>query len=231
MKPILILLLFVLNFATTAQKNMHHRWDNMLQEFVSEDGHVNYEGWLSEKDNLNAYIKTLEQIPPHESDSKNHKLSYWINTYNALTVQLILKNFPLKSIKDIKSPWDIKCFVIGGKFYSLGDIEHKILRKMNEPRIHFAINCASESCPILWNRAYQEKQLEQQLTEATKCFLKDESKNEITSDLLKLSPIFLWFRKDFGSKEERLAFIERYSGIVLKDPKIDYLYYDWSLNK
>jgi hypothetical protein len=148
-----------------------------------------------------------------------------------LTVQLILENYPLKSIKEIKSPWDTPCFSTGGKEYSLGDIEHKILRKMDEPRIHFAINCASASCPNLLNRAFQEKQLESQLVEVTESFLKDPTKNKINSDQLELSKIFLWFGKDFGSKAERLSFIEVYSGVRLDRPKIDYLSYDWSLNE
>ena len=231
MNPTLILIIIYLNLTATVQKNVHHRWNTMLQEYVGDDGRVDYKGWHEERDNLSAYIKTLQQFPPNESDSKNHKISYWINTYNALTVQLILKNYPVSSIKDIKSPWDIDNFIIDEKRYSLGDIEHRILRKMKEPRIHFAINCASESCPKLWNNAFQEKQLEQQLTKATERFLKDPSKNVITPNHLKLSKIFLWFGKDFGSKKERLKFIERYSGIILKNPKIAYLSYDWSLNQ
>ena len=148
-----------------------------------------------------------------------------------MTVQLVLKNYPLESIKDIKDPWEIKCFNTQEKSYTLGEIEHEILRKMEEPRIHFAINCASQSCPNLWNKAFQEKQLEAQLVCVTESFLKDKSKNEIYPTRLKLSRIFLWFGKDFGSKEERLEFIQRYSGVRLSNPKIDYLPYDWSLNK
>ena len=231
MNPTLILIIIYLNFTASLQKNVHHRWNSMLQEYVSDDGRVNYKGWLEQRDNLNAYIKTLQQFPPNESDSKNHKISYWINTYNALTVQLILKNYPVSSIKDIKSPWDIDNLKIEEKLYSLGDIEHKILRKMKEPRIHFAINCASKSCPRLWNKAFQEKQLEQQLTEATERFLNDSSKNIITPKHLKLSKIFLWFGKDFGSRKEKLKFIERYSGIRIENPKIAYLSYDWGLNQ
>jgi hypothetical protein len=102
---------------------------------------------------------------------------------------------------------------------------------MDEPRIHFAINCASASCPTLWNKAFQEKQMESQLTEVTQAFFKDKSKNEIQHKQLKLSRIFLWFGKDFGSKKERLDFIAHYSGISLSNPKIDYLPYDWNLNE
>ena len=147
MKPSLYLFLFLFTISLTAQKNIHHRWNSMLQTYVSDDGKVNYKDWMNDRDNLNAYIQTLASTPLLESDSKNAKLAYWINAYNALTVQLILKHYPLKSIKEIKQPWDTTCFSIGEKSYTLGDIEHKILRKMDEPRIHFAINCASASCP------------------------------------------------------------------------------------
>ena len=102
---------------------------------------------------------------------------------------------------------------------------------MGEPRIHFAINCASASCPQLLNQSYREKQLEIQLTERTQVFLMDITKNKLQTDRLELSRIFLWFGNDFGSKEERLEFISNYSGMNLEGPKIDYLPYDWSLNE
>ena len=102
---------------------------------------------------------------------------------------------------------------------------------MDEARIHFAINCASASCPKLKNEAYQEKQLEAQLTEATRDFLMDTTKNKLSEERLQLSRIFLWFGNDFGSKAERLEFISQYSGLNLNRPKIDYLTYDWSLNQ
>jgi hypothetical protein len=231
MKYISPLLLFFFCFSAIAQKNIHHRWNNQLQKYVSEAGTVDYKSWQNDQENLEAYLETLAQFPPSENSSKNHKLAYWINAYNALTVQLILKNYPLKSIKEIKSPWDNPIFSTGGNQYSLGDIEHKILRKMDEPRIHFAINCASASCPKLLNSAFQEKQLEQQLVEVTQSFLKDPTKNIIQPDQLELSKIFLWFGKDFGSKADRLSFIAKYSGVSLDRPKIDYLTYDWSLNE
>ena len=131
MKPSLYLFLFLFTVSLTAQKNIHHRWNSMLQTYVSDDGKVNYKDWMNDRDNLDAYIRTLASTPLLESDSKNAKLAYWINAYNALTVQLILKHYPLKSIKEIKQPWDTTCFSIGEKSYTLGDIEHKILRKMD----------------------------------------------------------------------------------------------------
>jgi hypothetical protein len=203
----------------------------MLEKYVDTLGQVDYQNWLTEKDQLDAYLQTLEKLPPLEQASKEAKLAYWINAYNALTVQLILENYPLKSIRDLDKPWDTICFQLKGKSYTMGAIEHEILRKMNEPRIHFAINCASASCPQLLNQAYREKQLETQLTERTRVFLMDTTKNKLQTDRIELSRIFLWFGNDFGSKEERLEFISNYSGMNLEGPKIDYLPYDWSLNE
>ena len=203
----------------------------MLEKYVDKLGQVDYQNWLKEKDQMDAYLQTLEKLPPLEQASKEAKLAFWINAYNALTVQLILENYPLKSIRDLDKPWDTICFQLKGKSYTLGAIEHEILRKMNEPRIHFAINCASASCPQLLNQAYREKQLETQLTERTRVFLMDTTKNKLQTDRIELSRIFLWFGNDFGSKEERLEFISNYSGMNLERPKIDYLPYDWSLNE
>jgi hypothetical protein len=203
----------------------------MLEKYVDTLGQVDYQNWLTEKDQLDAYLQTLEKLPPLEQASKEAKLAYWINAYNALTVQLILENYPLKSIRDLDKPWDTICFQLKGKSYTMGAIEHEILRKMNEPRIHFAINCASASCPQLLNQAYREKQLETQLTERTRVFLMDTTKNKLQTDRIELSRIFLWFGNDFVSKEERLEFISNYSGMNLERPKIDYLPYDWSLNE
>ena len=122
------------------------RWGQMLGKYVSDSGKVNYLAWQNESAELNAYLEGLANMPPQENWPLTQKLAYWINAYNALTIGLIIKNYPLKSIKEIKFPWKTKCFNDGKNNYSLGDIEHKILRKMNEPRIHFAINCASKSC-------------------------------------------------------------------------------------
>jgi len=229
-KRLPFLLFFLFTTFVFSQKNIHHRWDGMLKKFVSPSGQVNYKEWVKEQENIENYLFTLAQFPPTERTSAAAQLAYWINAYNALTVQLILKHYPVKSIKDIDNPWDTECFTVKGKEYTLGAIEHELLRKMGEPRIHFAINCASVSCPKLLNEAYLEKKMELQLTEATRSFLKDTSKNVITQKQLKLSRIFLWFGKDFGSKSERLDFIAKAVGLPLESPKIEYLLYDWNLN-
>ena len=156
----LLTLFLTLNFS---QKNIHERWDKQLKKFVSETGKVNYNSWKNSIYDVESYLEALKDHPPQEFWPKNDIMAYWINAYNVLTVQLILQNYPLKSIKDLKDPWGRKVIEIEGKSYSLGDIEHEVLRKMNEPRIHFAINCASVSCPKLLNEAFNSLKLEQQL--------------------------------------------------------------------
>ena len=115
---------------------------------------------------------------------------------------------------------------------SLGDIEHQILRKMEEPRIHFAINCASYSCPKLLNEAYTASQLEFQLQKATKGFISDSSRNQISSEKLHLSNIFKWYKKDFTQQGSVINYIQPYIAInIPTDAEINYLKYDWSLNE
>lgn len=221
----------IFSVSLLAQKNIHHRWNTQLKKYVSNKGLVNYKEWEKSSDQLKAYIYTLESNSPNENTSKEYKLAYWINAYNALTINLIIENYPLQSIKDIRLPWKIKCFYNGKNNYSLGDIEHKILRKMNEPRIHFAINCASKSCPKLLNEAYIEKNLNNQLNAVTKEFLIDTTKNVLKENKSRLSKIFLWFGKDFGSKKMIKEFISKYSGVEFDEFKIDYLPYNWDLNE
>ena len=132
----------------------HSLWNDLLQKHVSVQGNVNYKGFKLDYSDLERYLQSLSDNIPNKSWSKAEKLSYWINAYNAYTIKLIIDKYPLKSIKDINRPWDQRFIKLGEKIYTLNDIEHEILRKMNEPRIHFAIVCASISCPKLQNEAF-----------------------------------------------------------------------------
>ena len=213
------------------QKSIHDRWDVELKKYVSEEGIVNYKKWKSDKHPIKAYIKALEDQPPKKYWSKNEILSYWINAYNALTVLLILENYPIESIKKIQNPWNRKVFFVNGISYSLGEIEHNILRKIGEPRIHFAINCASISCPKLSNIAYKPNDLERQLEASTRNFFNDESKNVFFQNQVKLSKIFLWYNKDFGTKKSLVKFINLYSPRKISEKtRFKYLKYNWLLN-
>ena len=193
----------------------HNPWNDLLQKHVTKDGIVNYKGFKKERAKLLTYITSLGKNMPNDTWSKDEKLAYWINAYNAMTVDLILRNYPTKSIKDISKPWNQRLWKLGEKWYNLDEIEHKILRKMNEPRIHFAINCASFSCPPLLNEAFTAEKLEQQLTQVTKVFLADSKRNTITQDKLEISKIFKWFSKDFKQNGSLIDFLNQYSDCLL----------------
>ena len=241
MKTLLITLLISLGLTNSEinfqqdqnqNKGIHASWNVLLQQYVDADGNVDYRSWKKSQTDLDKYIQLLEKTPPANYWDKNDSLAYFINAYNAVTVKLILDNYPLKSIRDIKDPWDSKSLNLPNNSLTLNDIEHKVLRKMDDPRIHFAINCASASCPQLSNEAFRASKVQKQLEEATALFINDTSKNQISEKNIGLSKIFLWFSKDFGSKKERIAFIQKYSQKPFKDnAKIKYQEYDWSLNE
>ncbi len=205
-----------------------------LSKYVTGSGHVNYANIKSNKSELNAIIAEFEATTPENSWTKNQKLAFWINAYNIFTIKLVVDNYPTTSITKITAkPWDKKFVKIGGTTYSLGGIENDIIRKKyNEPRVHFALNCASKSCPNLLNKAYMPNSLSSQLTAQTKTFLKDGSKNKLDSNKsVELSRIFDWYKDDFTSEGGVIAFINKYYGSSLKSPKISYLEYSWDLNK
>lgn len=210
----------------------HESWDVLVKEFVKKNGNVDYRGFKGKETDLKKYIDYLASFTPSVSWSQNEKLAYYINLYNAGTVALILEHYPVESIKDIKSPWGKARLRIGDDAVSLGHIENRILRKMNEPRIHFAINCASLSCPKLLNEAYTADKMEKQLQAATVNFINDPGKNKITESSLELSAIFKWYKSDFTEKRSLITYLQPYTKIsLMKDAKISYLSYDWRLNE
>lgn len=219
----------------------HGDWSTLTARHVAPDGRVDYRGIWSDSTLFRKYLELLSQNPPNSRNwSEGQQLAYWINAYNAFTVKLILDNYPVQSIKDlggdvpfINSPWDIKFFQLGGIDFDLNTIEHEILRKQfNEPRIHFAINCASKSCPKLRNEAFVARHLEFQLEEQTQDFLLDETKNKITPQQLFLSPIFDWFSTDFTDSQTLQSFVnQHFADSILPQAHVQFLGYDWSLNE
>lgn len=210
----------------------HSSWDKLLKKHVDTDGNVNYKNFAKDIEQLENYLNYLAQNIPSKIAAKDEQLAYYINLYNAWTVKLIVENYPLKSIKDIKNPWDQKIIVLEDVYVSLGDIEHEILRKMKEPRIHFAINCASYSCPKLLNEAFTADQLEKQLQEAAINFINDPKRNRISKNKAEVSQIFNWFKKDFTVDGPLVSYLNQFA----KEPfhnieKIRYISYDWSLNE
>lgn len=219
--------------ATESVKDVDHsKWNALLKKNVSPNGNVNYKGFLRDKKELEAYLDILEANVPSKSWSRNATLAYWINVYNAFTVKLIVDNYPVHSIKEISNPWGKKFFTLGGQKYSLEQVEHEILRKMGEPRIHFAINCASISCPNLLNEAYTEAELSKQLAQVAKSFINDKTKNTITKSKIEISEIFNWFASDFKTKGSVIDFLNQYSNIKIDSKaKKTYKNYNWNLNE
>jgi len=220
------------------QSHDHSVWDGLLQKHVSDKGSVDYEGFIKDHDLLIQYLDHLSIGSPNPAKSQEEHLAYWINAYNAFTVKLIIDHWPLKSIKDIggnipmiDSPWSIKFFKIGGVDFDLDTIEHEILRKkFVEPRIHFAIVCASMSCPTLLNQAFVPTELESQLDSQTRAFINDSSKNRISDKSMALSQIFEWFKMDFSEQGNLRKYIEPYTTVNLPEGDIEFIEYDWSLN-
>ena len=216
------------------ERSLHFLFDELLKKYVSDNGNVDYEGFKNSREKLLGYISILQNTFPKLDKlkpSKEQKLAYWINAYNALTIDLILQNYPLKSIKDIDKPWDQRLWKFGNKWLNLNDIEHQILRKMDEPRIHFAIVCASFSCPKLQNTAFTVSDIETQLTTATKEFLDDSTKNYISLNNLRLSKILKWFAKDFKTNGSLIDFLNKYTEIEISSKaKKSFKDYNWDLN-
>ncbi len=203
---------------------------------------VNYKGFISDSLQLNKYLASLEAAHPNEKNwTKDERLAYWINAYNAFTIRLIIRNYPVKTIKDlggsiyrVNTPWDIKFINIEGETYHLNNIEHSIIRKeFSEPRIHFALVCAAKSCPKLRNEAYTAEKLNTQLDDQATHFFNSKSRNDITAENPKLSKLMDWYGGDFKNEAPDLTtYINKYSKVKIKEGvKFDYLVYDWSLNE
>jgi len=211
----------------------HDKWDQMLRKYVSASGKVDYKGFKSELANFNAYLELLSNNPPQDSWSKNKIQAYWINAYNAFTVKTILDNYPLKSITDLDKPWDKAFIKIANNTYSLNDIEHKILRaKYFDSRIHFAVNCASFSCPKLLNRAFTEDNVSAQMQALAVAYINDPRHNKISPDKAELSQLFEWYKEDFTKTGSLIEYINKYAKTKLDaDAKISFMQYNWSLNE
>ena len=239
----------------------HSSWDSLLSKNVTMTNSgkasvVNYAGMKADKSKLDSYMEATSKVSQAEFNawSKDEQLAFLINVYNAGTVELVLTKYPsIKSIKDIGgvfgSPWKQNFISILGKTRSLDDIEHNLIRgsnRYNEPRIHFAVNCASIGCPALLNDAFTANKLDKQLEQVTSKFLADTSRNRFEGKSLEVSPIFKWYKEDFATSwrgtNDLPGFLARYSSSLglnksqaaeLKSGKmkIGYTSYNWQLNK
>lgn len=243
-----LLITVIITQASSAQT--HQTFTDILKKYVI-NGLVDYKN-LKNDYQLDKYLSQLSDTNPDKL-SRNEKLAFWINAYNAFTLQVVRDNYPIESITDLhtggkiigyllgKTVWDKQFITINNKKYSLNDIEHNILRKMNEPRIHFAVVCASISCPELLNGAFEADKIETQLQEQTAKFLNDKTRNhfDIKNRKAHISEIFNWFGEDFGKSDENiLRFISKFvPDSISKDIRsnvsnwsISFNDYDWGLN-
>ena len=206
-------------------------WDQLLQKYVDNSGKVNYEGFKADP-KFEVCLEAFADQHPSGTWKESERMAFWINVYNAYTVKLIVDNYPLKSITDLKEPWDEQFINLKGNVYSLNHIEHKILRpQFKDPRVHFAVNCASYSCPKLYNKAFRAENLNSTLTTLTKAFLNDQKRNQINASSPQVSQIFEWFRDDFAKDGGVITFINKYSDVKINSgTNLNYIEYGWSLN-
>ena len=210
----------------------HNAWNTLAQKHISASGKVNYKGFKADKAAFDAYLKSLADNPIQSSWSRAKKMAYWINAYNAFTIKLIVDNYPIKSITDLDGgkPWDRKWIKLGGKTYSLNNIEHDILRpQYKDARIHFAVNCAAKSCPPVWNKAWTAANLNGQLERSAKAFINNAKYNDVGGSNAAISKIFEWYAVDFG---DITSYLNKYASTkVDAGTTVSYKEYNWALNE
>ena len=233
----------------------HADWNRLLKKYVDADGLVDYASWKDSGDGvgiLDTYLKSLGRADPQAAASRGSRLAFWINAYNALTIKGILREYPTDSIRKHTPKlygyniWQDLLLPVGDASYSLNAIEHDVLRKMGEPRIHFAIVCASISCPRLRNEAYLPARIESQLADNTRDFFSRKQNFRIADSggkkndkTVYVSSILKWFRDDFGgSSKQGLLGLAEYlpdeaSRQLVKsgDYSLRQIDYDWGLNR
>jgi hypothetical protein len=226
----------------------HSQWNDLTRRFVlpTKNG-INLLAYskfeIADKNQLKAYISTLSKTPIRQYN-KGEQMAYWINLYNAITVNLILDNYPITSIRDVKSgffsfgPWDKELITIEGEQLSLNDIEHRILRPIwQDARIHYAVNCASIGCPNLQSSAFTAENTETMLDLAAVEFINHPRAAQVKYGKLRVSSIYDWYKADFGGTDASVidhlrqyaepSLVEQLSNIESIDNDD---HYDWSIN-
>ena len=251
---------FLIGFALLAANagaqgfdHSHAAWNGLLKKHVAlvaggEASQLRYTGMAKDRAVLKGYLETLSKTKEEEFDawSKAQRMAFLINAYNAFTVEKILTRYPnIKSIWDFGklfgNPFKDEFFTLFGRKFTLDGVEHETLRKKgayDEPRVHFALNCASIGCPMLREEAYTADRLERQLEEQAVRFLSDRSRNRFAGGRLEVSKIFDWFKEDFAPREQ---FFAKYAQLLADGAEphkllaagkaaITFLDYDWTLN-
>ncbi|MBY0564377.1 MAG: DUF547 domain-containing protein [Hyphomonadaceae bacterium] len=252
----LVAALSVLFLSTAPAAADEAAYDALLQRYVSAsaDGvnRVDYARWsanAADRSALDDYVDELAAQRP-STLSRDRAFAYWVNLYNAVTLQVVLERYPVRSIRDIKSegapfdprafigPWRTKRVTVEGRRLSLDDIEHTILRPTyNDPRVHYAVNCASIGCPNLMNRVWRAETLDADLDAAARAYVNHPRGVSVSADGdVRVSSIYRWFRDDFGTSDANvIAHLRRYADADLaarlaRATRISGHDYDWSLN-
>lgn len=227
----------------------HSLWGNLLSRHVRKSNRgvnlVDYRGFsAADRTMLADYIAILTGVSISQFN-RDQQLAYWINLYNALTVQVVLDHYPVDSIRDINispglftiGPWDKTLISIEGEDLTLNDIEHRILRPIwRDPRIHYAVNCASIGCPNLRDRAYSGTEIDTALDQAATAYVNDPRGVSVVDGKVSVSKIYDWFIEDFGGSEGMvLRHLQHYAAPELAARleaigKLSDVHYDWSIN-
>ena len=235
----LLALLYLGGAAAWAQAaSVHRAFDEVLKAHVT-DGQVDYPG-IAADPQFKEYLETLKAFDVNTLETREKQLAFWINAYNALVIQGILEGRSPSSFFGRVEFFKTSEYEVGGRKIDLYDLEHEIIRPLGEPRIHFAINCASRSCPKLRAEAYESTRLDQQLDDQARMFINDPKRNQFDAErkTARLSMIFDWFKEDF---EKHSGSVPRYIAGYLGDQavatefangsyQIEHLQYDWDLN-
>ena len=259
MKRLVACLLALLSSLAQAQfDHSYAGWDALVKKHVrwlpdNKQSRVDYAGFQRDRAELKKVLSTMGAVSRAEFDPwpREQRMAFLINAYNALTVELILTQYPdLKSIKDLgsflQSPWKKNFFTLLGEGRHLDWIEHEQLRPLyKDPRVHAAVNCASIGCPALRNEAFTAAKLEHQLEDGMQRFLADRTRNRVRGGKLEVNAIFNWFKQDFEQGQQGFATVEhvfaKYAALLSDKPDeqaklrdktlaVRYLDYDWSLN-
>jgi hypothetical protein len=242
-----------------AQSFDYSAWGSVLAHNVTAEGRVDYAALKASPADLSRAVAEIAARSPHSNPAdfptRNDQMAYWINAYNTLVIEGIIEDWPVKSVRDMGllpfSFFRKKRFRVGGREITLDNIEHDMLRKRYaDPRIHFAINSASASCPLLRNTPYHAATLDAELDEAVRIFFADPvrgMKIDAAKDTVEFSGILKWYGEDFeryerghgwkGAGSPLIAFAEKFSSdatrqalAALKNPQVKFLDYDWSVN-
>lgn len=244
-----MLIVFIVAAAPTGECAIlpvdHRVFDELLHRYVRPAG-VRYRDWTEHPEDLRKlrqYLVGLQSGTPSQLGAE-HALAYWINLYNAATLDLVLEKYPIKSIKDtggpLSSPWEKSVTTVEGRQLSLTQIENDVIRqRFHDARIHFALNCASRGCPPIRAEAYVGERLAIQLEDQTKRFLGDATRNFVdATGTVWLSKIFAWYAADFvAARGSVLAFASPYltlpqaNTLARAKSSLRYTEYDWSLNE